>query len=240
MCCAGEVRQLEAKLTPLPGVTKLGFDLVGRRLTVEGVLGVGAIQRAVRETGMIARAEGQAIVPLTFWKRRGRVVMAVVSGILLAAGAATRFGADKLAAEFCGQTLLHRSAAAMADAELQPVIAVAQPNASHSVPGGVRAVENDRWKSGISTSVRAGLAALHRETSVCAAIVAPADQPWCGPDVYRRLVDAFRRTGRGLIVATFHGAIRNPVLVARAHWRLADEIDGAIGEASMFHETFGV
>lgn len=152
-----------------------------------------------------------------------------VAGILLAAGAATRFGADKLAAEFCGQTLLHRSAAAMADAELQPVIAVAQPNASHSVPGGVRAVENDRWKSGISTSVRAGLAALHRETSVCAAIVAPADQPWCGPDVYRRLVDAFRRTGRGLIVATFHGALRNPVLVARAHWRLADEIDGDVG-----------
>lgn len=94
MCCAGEVRQLEAKLTPLPGVTKLGFDLVGRRLTVEGVLGVGAIQRAVRETGMIARAEGQAIVPLTFWKRRGRVVMAVVSGILLAAGHLTGWRGD--------------------------------------------------------------------------------------------------------------------------------------------------
>lgn len=153
----------------------------------------------------------------------------LVAGILLAAGAATRFGADKLAAEFCGQTLLHRSATAMVDAELQPVIVVAQPNATHSVPDGVTVVENDRWKDGISTSVRAGLAALQRETKVFAAIVAPADQPWCGPDVYRRLVDAFRREGQGLIVATFHGALRNPVLVARGNWGLADQIAGDAG-----------
>lgn len=89
MCCAGEVRQLEAKLAPLPGVARLGFDLVGRRLTVEGALGVGDIQRAVRETGMIARVEGQATALPTFWRRRGRVAMAVASAILLAGGLAT-------------------------------------------------------------------------------------------------------------------------------------------------------
>jgi Cd2+/Zn2+-exporting ATPase len=88
MDCADEVRQLEGKLGPLPGVTQLRFDLVGRKLTVEGAISVGEIQRAVKEIGMTARAEGQAIVPLTFWERRGRLTMAAISGILLVTGLA--------------------------------------------------------------------------------------------------------------------------------------------------------
>ena len=86
MDCADEVRQLDAKLGPLPGVTQLRFDLVGRKLTVEGAITVGEIQRAVKEIGMTARAEGQATVPLTFWERRGRLTVAALSGVLLTAG----------------------------------------------------------------------------------------------------------------------------------------------------------
>ena len=86
MDCADEVRQLEAKLGPLPGVTQLRFDLVGRKLTVEGAITVGEIQRAVKEIGMTARAEGQTTVRLTFWERRGRIAVAALSGVLLMAG----------------------------------------------------------------------------------------------------------------------------------------------------------
>ena len=89
MDCADEVRQLEGKLGPLPGVTQLRFDLVGRKLTVEGTATVGEIQRAVKEIGMTARADGQATTPLAFWERRGRMMMAAVSGILLVAGLMT-------------------------------------------------------------------------------------------------------------------------------------------------------
>jgi Zn2+/Cd2+-exporting ATPase len=63
MDCADEVRQMEAKLGPLPGVTQLRFDLVGRKLTVEGAITVDEIQRPVKDIGMTARAEGQATLP---------------------------------------------------------------------------------------------------------------------------------------------------------------------------------
>lgn len=86
MDCADEVRQIEAKLGPLPGITRLQFDVVNRRLRVDGSVTVGEVQRAIKEIGMTARPEGQAAVPLTFWERRGRLTMAVVSGVLLAAG----------------------------------------------------------------------------------------------------------------------------------------------------------
>lgn len=86
MDCADEVRQIEATLEPLPGITRLQFDLVNRRLRVDGSATAAQIQSAIREVGMTAQPEGQAAAALTFWKRRGRLTVAVVSGVLLAAG----------------------------------------------------------------------------------------------------------------------------------------------------------
>jgi CTP:molybdopterin cytidylyltransferase MocA len=152
-----------------------------------------------------------------------------VAGILLAAGGATRFGSDKLAADWGGRTLLQFSATAMLDAGLDPVLAVIQPGIAPAVPEGVTTVVNERWRDGIATSVQTGLAALGREMMVGAAVIAPADQPWCRAEVYRRLLDSFRSSDRNVLIATFDGAMRNPVLLARGQWRLAEQIGGDTG-----------
>jgi CTP:molybdopterin cytidylyltransferase MocA len=152
-----------------------------------------------------------------------------VAGILLAAGAATRFGADKLSADVGGRTLLQRSAAEMLAAGLDPVLVVVRPGAAPPLPSQVTTVANTRWREGISASIQAGVTALADAPSIRAAVLAPADQPWCRSDVYRRLIDALRASGRDVIVAAFDGAMRNPVLLARAQWSLADEIDGDVG-----------
>ena len=86
MDCADEVRLIEAKLGRLPGVTQLEFDVVRHRLVVEGSITGPEVQRAVKELGMSARAEGEAAAPVSFWTRRGRLVLASVAGVLLALG----------------------------------------------------------------------------------------------------------------------------------------------------------
>ena len=163
-----------------------------------------------------------------------------IAGILLAAGGATRFGADKLAIDWGGRTLLQWSAEAMLDAGLDPVLAVVQPGLA--LPEPVKPVVNEHWRDGIATSVRAGLATLAGDVSVCAAVIAPADQPWCGPGVYRRLIAAYRSSDRSILVATFDGAIRNPVLLSRRGWPLADEITGDTGLSAVVRglEPLGV
>jgi Zn2+/Cd2+-exporting ATPase len=88
MDCADEVRQIEDKLGRLPGVTNLGFDLMNRRLKVEGAVTPAEIQRAIKEIGMTALPEGEERRELSFWERRGRLVVTVVSGIFLALGVA--------------------------------------------------------------------------------------------------------------------------------------------------------
>lgn len=86
MDCADEVRQIEAKLGKLPGVARLQFDLMRRRLVVEGAATAGEIQRAIKEIGMHSRAEGEEVRPPSFWERRGRLTMTVLSGVLLVLG----------------------------------------------------------------------------------------------------------------------------------------------------------
>ena len=84
MHCADEVRLIEGRLGGLPGVTRLAFDLVGRRLTVEGEITAAEVERAVGQLGMRARLVGEARQQTTWWERRGRLALAVLSGVLWA------------------------------------------------------------------------------------------------------------------------------------------------------------
>lgn len=77
--------------------------------------------------------------------------------------------------------------------------------------------------------MQTGLAVLGGEPGLGAAVIAPADQPWCRAEVYRRLVGSFRSSGCSVVIATFGGAMRNPVLLARGQWRLAEQISGDTG-----------
>ena len=86
MDCADEVRQIENKLGRLAGVSRLQFDLVRRRLVVEGGISTPEVLHAVREIGMQARPEGEQVRPPTFWEKHGRLTVSIISGILLGFG----------------------------------------------------------------------------------------------------------------------------------------------------------
>ena len=78
----------------------------------------------------------------------------------------------------------------------------------------VRTVVNPRYAEGQSTSLRTGLDALRPGTD--AAVVALGDQPLPDPDVIRRLVAAFRASGRPIAVPVYRDGRGNPVLFAAA------------------------
>lgn len=60
MDCADEIRQIEGKLRSLSGVANLQFDLMRRRLIVDGSISAGDVQHAIKQLGMRARREGGA------------------------------------------------------------------------------------------------------------------------------------------------------------------------------------
>lgn len=158
---------------------------------------------------------------------------ALVAGLLLAAGEGSRLGRPKALVELGGQTLAELGVTLLREGGTHPVLVV-----TGAVPlslATAHAVHNPDWRSGMGSSLAAGLRALGagapasdaRATAdstsplSChdcqAVVVALADQPLVGANAVRRLIAAWRE-GATVAVAAYDGKPRNPVLIAREHW----------------------
>ena len=159
-----------------------------------------------------------------------------VRAVVLAAGAASRFGGGKLLAHFGGMPLIEHTLGALEASPVDGVVVVVGEGEEElrevCEPYGVRIVENPDRAQGQSTSVRSGLGALKLESSgpeTRAALMLLGDQPLVGPLVVRRLVAAFEG-GAKVAVATYSGEMRNPVLFSREVWELLEEeLEGDVG-----------
>ena len=83
-----------------------------------------------------------------------------------------------------------------------------------SLPG-VITVHNPDWRTGMGSSLAAGLRSVPR--CPAAAVIALVDQPLVGAAAVQRLIGA-HAAGAGVAVAAYDGQPRNPVLIAREHW----------------------
>jgi CTP:molybdopterin cytidylyltransferase MocA len=144
------------------------------------------------------------------------------AGLLLAAGEGSRLGRPKALVEVGGQTLAERGVALLRDGGADPVLIV-----TGAVPvtiASAYAVHNPDWRTGMGSSLAAGLRALGAggrpapgDLDCAAVVVALADQPLVGAEAVRRLIAAWR-DGASVAVAAYDGKPRNPVLIAREHW----------------------
>jgi CTP:molybdopterin cytidylyltransferase MocA len=148
---------------------------------------------------------------------------AVVAGILLAAGEGSRLGRPKALVEIGGEPLARRGVALLRDGGAAPVVVVSGAVAV-DLPG-VLGVHNPDWRTGMGSSLAAGLGAV--PDGCDAAVIALVDQPLIGPEAVRRLIAA-HEAGASVAVAAYHGVPRNPVLIAREHW--AAVIKLAVGD----------
>jgi nicotine blue oxidoreductase len=139
----------------------------------------------------------------------------VIWAVVLAAGAATRFGAPKQA------LLLPRVLPRVRASAVDDLVVVL---GAHEVETDARTVRCAEWELGAGASLRCGLAALPAD--VGAAVVVLADGPDLDPRAVDRVVEAWRSSGNDVVAATYGDVRLHPVLLARAAWpRVPD--DGA-------------
>ena len=130
-----------------------------------------------------------------------------LAAVVLAAGAATRFGSPKQA------LLVGDVVAAVRAADLTEIVVVA---GAHDLDADARVVACPDWELGPGASLRCGLAALPAGTE--AAVVLLADGPDLSSDAVRRVVAAWREHGAPFVAASYGGVRGHPVLVARSEW----------------------
>jgi molybdenum cofactor cytidylyltransferase len=152
-----------------------------------------------------------------------------VAGVVLAAGASTRFGRNKLLLQLGGESLARRAAKAALEGGLDPVVVVLGHEADRigqellGLP--VRTIVNPDYALGMNTSVRAGVEAVPEEAA--AVVVLLADMPFVTGDMITRLVQAYRQTRAPLVASDYEGVHAPPTLYARP---LFPELGGPGGD----------
>lgn len=163
-----------------------------------------------------------------------------IAGVVLAAGAGTRFGGPKaLATHPDGTPWLATAIAALADAGCSPVLVVLGARADEaeallrSLPtaADVVVVRADDWAGGMSASLRAALrAAAALDPPPVALAVVPVDVPDLDAATVRRVLEAAPVDPSTLRQAVFRGRPGHPALLGRDHWEpLAAEVHGDAG-----------
>ena len=151
-----------------------------------------------------------------------------VAGIVLAAGASTRMGRNKLLLTLGGQALVRRAASCATDAGLDPVIVVLGHEAaavSEELRGlPCRRVVNPDHREGMSSSLRAGIAALPADAA--AAVVVLADMPLVTADMLATLVERYRARDAPLVASAYGGVIAPPILYDRTLFSELLTLDG--------------
>jgi len=137
-----------------------------------------------------------------------------VSAVVLAAGAATRFGSPKQ--RLLLPDVLERLRRSPVDeiVVVQGAFAL-EPCASEPPQPPCRIVECDEWERGSGASLRCGLASL--ASGVAAAVVVLADGPELAPEAVGRTIDVWRREG-GIVAASYRGGRGHPLVLGRAEW----------------------
>jgi molybdenum cofactor cytidylyltransferase len=141
-----------------------------------------------------------------------------VAAIVLAAGAATRMGCLKQLLPYRAQTLVQHSIRQAIDAGLKPVIVVvgaeAQAIMAAIASEPVEIARNDTWKSGMGSSIAAGMRHLGaRELDAVAILL--ADQPLVTSAHLTAMVGMLQSPEIRIIAAGYNGTPGVPALFKR-------------------------
>jgi CTP:molybdopterin cytidylyltransferase MocA len=132
----------------------------------------------------------------------------MISAVVLAAGASTRFGSPKQAVLL--EPVLER---VRGSAAIDDVVVVL---GAHDVETSARSVRCSDWQLGPGASLRCGLAALGDEVE--ATIVVLGDGPTLDPRAIDRVVAVWRESGAERVAATYGGVRLHPLLLTRNVW----------------------
>ena len=157
-----------------------------------------------------------------------------VAAVILGAGRSTRMGGpNKLMEKIGGRPLLRMAVEEALASRARPVIVVTghqRERVEEALAGlKVQLVHNPDFADGLSTSLKAGLAALPAE-GVDGAIVCLGDMPQVRATLIDRLISAFDpERGALVVVPTIDGKRGNPVVWSRRFFPELMALEGDVG-----------
>jgi molybdenum cofactor cytidylyltransferase len=152
-----------------------------------------------------------------------------ISGLVLGAGASSRFGRPKQLLPFRGTTLLgwviNQAKGATGLDEVIVVLGRAADEVREQVIfGHAKVVENPVFGEGCASSYRAGIGAIDPRSDAIMIIL--GDQPGIDPEIINHMADEWRQGDSRIALASYQGRKGHPMLFARPLFDKLVELHG--------------
>jgi molybdenum cofactor cytidylyltransferase len=153
-----------------------------------------------------------------------------ISGLVLGAGASSRFGQPKQLLPFRGTTLLGwvvgEAGRARALDEVIVVLGRAADEIRERVDfGKSKVVDNPVFTEGCSSSYRAGIGAI--DPAAAAVMIILGDQPGVASEIIDAVAENWRRGDKQIALASYRGRLGHPMLFAKP---MFDKLVGLHGD----------
>ncbi|HEX5922531.1 MAG TPA: nucleotidyltransferase family protein [Baekduia sp.] len=165
-----------------------------------------------------------------------------VVGVLLAAGAGSRFGSDgapKVLRPFRGWPLLMWPLAALRDGGVERVVVVLGARADEVAEGAelgdVRVARCAEWSEGLSASLRTGVQTA-AEDGADAVVIALADQPLLDARAVARVIAARAPSRLDALRATYAGVPGHPTLLESSTFDAIKVLTGDAGARTLLDD----
>jgi molybdenum cofactor cytidylyltransferase len=157
--------------------------------------------------------------------------------LVLAAGAARRFGSAKQLARIGGETLLQRAVARATEVAGHSVTVVLGAHAADIAPllrhSPASAIINRHWEEGLASSLRAGVSQLPGSTE--AVLVTLADQVAVTGFDLMRLITRWRQQPDWVVAASYDGRTGVPAIFPSHAFAALLELRGDAGAQLLLH-----
>ena len=159
---------------------------------------------------------------------------AKIGGLLLAAGGSSRLGQPKQLLEFEGKTLVRRAAETLVYSQCDPIVVVLGAEIEYSAIQiadlSVSSCINEKWQTGMSSSIISGLGSLLEiEPQLDAVVITLCDQPHVNSADIDKLIRAFAVSRSPIVAARYGETTGVPALFSSKLFDVLFQLEGDKG-----------
>ncbi len=158
-----------------------------------------------------------------------------VWAIVLAAGMSTRMGTQKLLLPFAGMTIVEKVVENILNSGIENILVVLGANCAEIEEvlefWPVQTIRNENFQEGMHTSLISGVKLLPE--NVKAVMIFLGDQPFIPEYVSMKVIEAWKDSGKGIVIPLFNGKRGHPPLYDMKYRNELIHLDSQVGLRSV-------
>ncbi len=157
--------------------------------------------------------------------------MSKIWAVILAAGESRRMGSPKMILPYMGMTIIEKVIENVTASAVDDTVVVVGCNKVEVLAVTERYpvvhIVNDNYMNGMLSSVKCGIGSLPEDFR--AVLVFPGDQPMIEAEVINLVINAYKESGRGIIIPVFNGKRGHPLLIDKKYKSEILTLDDKVG-----------